>query len=92
MSEGIENKYKSVDYQGFILGLSSAALSYLGVTDDDTQSDSKNLVLARQNIDIIAMLKDKTKGNLTDEEQKLTDEVLADLRMRFVEALKSSQS
>jgi hypothetical protein len=43
-----------------------------------------NLPLAQQNIGIIQMLKDKTKGNLTDEEKKLIDQVLSDLQLRFV--------
>jgi len=44
------------------------------------------LVLAKQSIDIINLLKDKTKGNLTNEEENLLDNLLYDLRMRFVKA------
>ncbi len=44
-----------------------------------------DLVLAQQTIDILAMLREKTKGNLTPEEEKFLDALLTDLRMRFVE-------
>jgi len=44
------------------------------------------MALAKQSIDIINLLKDKTKGNLTQEEEKLLDHLLYDLRMRFVKA------
>lgn len=72
----------SVDFSGLILGLCSAALSYLGYNDN---SIGKNLILARQNIDIIEMLRTKTLGNLTDDEKTLVDEVLIDLKSKFVE-------
>jgi len=44
--------------------------------------------LAKQSIDIISMLKDKTKGNISEDEEKLIEQMLFDLRMRFVEANK----
>ena len=47
----------------------------------------KNLDLARQNIDLLALLKEKTKGNLTPEEQTLIDNLLYDLRLRYVEEI-----
>jgi len=78
----MESATASVDFSGLILGLCSAALSYLGYNDG---SIGKNLILARQNIDIIEMLRNKTKGNLNDEEKTLIEEVLFDLKAKFVE-------
>jgi len=41
--------------------------------------------MAKQSIDVLAMLEEKTRGNLTDAEQKLLSTVLYDLRMRFIQ-------
>jgi hypothetical protein len=80
----------SIDFSSLVLGFSSAALSYFGFRDDGSQDFSRlNLELAKQNIDIIALLKEKTKGNLSEDEIQLTDEVLRDLRMKFVESMKA---
>lgn len=73
---------QSVEFSGLILGFCSAALSYMGYGDAVA---GKNLDLAKQNIDIIKLLKEKTKGNLTEEEQRLLDEAIVDLQRRYVE-------
>ncbi len=79
----------TVEFNGLILGFSSAALYYLGETPiDGQQVKSVNFSLARQNIDILSMLKEKTQGNLTPEEAKLLSEVLADLQIKFANALR----
>lgn len=79
-----------VDFSHLILGFSSAALSYMGISMGEglPQSD-KNLALAGQNIEIINMLKAKTQGNLTADEDKLVSEILSDLQVKFAEASKS---
>ena len=74
-----------INYSSLILGFSSAALSYLGYLPSNEVKVDLNL--AKQNIDIIALIKDKTVGNLTKEEQRLTENILADLRMKYVEKL-----
>jgi hypothetical protein len=59
----------------------------LGEIEDPTsQQAAKNLPLAKQTIDLIGMLKEKTKGNLTPEEAKLIENILFDLRVRYVKA------
>jgi len=74
-----------IDFTHFILSLSTSALIQLGeVQDPFTQQTTKNLPLAKQTIDLIAMLNEKTKGNLTPEEGKVIEYVLYDLRMRYV--------
>ena len=78
-----------VDFSALILGFSSAALYYLGEKVVDGKAPGEqNLMLARQNVDIIALLKDKTRGNLAAEEDRLIAQVLADLQLKLVDAAK----
>lgn len=73
-----------VNFSELILGFSSAALYYLGHAEDDGKKIlEKNPPLAKQNIQIIEMLEDKTKGNLTEQEEKLVRQVLNDLRLKY---------
>jgi len=76
-----------VDFNSLIFSLSSSALLHLGeIADPYTREKKKDLPLAKHAIDTIGMLNEKTKGNLTDEERKFLESVLADLRWRFVKA------
>lgn len=78
-----------VNFNSLIFSLSSSALLHIGdIADPQTGEKIKDLPLAKHSIDIIAMLKEKTKGNLDNEEQKFIDNILADLRLRYVKALK----
>jgi hypothetical protein len=80
-----------VDFSTFVLSLSHSALMHLGeAPNPETGRVEKNLPLARQTIDLIAMLDEKTKGNLTGAEERLLTQLLFDLRMRYVEASKAS--
>ncbi len=80
----------TIDFTTFVLGLASTAMIQMGAAPDpETQQDQKNLVLARQTVDLLGMLREKTRGNLTDEEQRFFDALLYDLRVRFVEAQKT---
>jgi hypothetical protein len=76
-----------VNFSYFLVSLSSSALFHLGeIADPQTGQKSKDLPLAKHSIDIIAMLKEKTKGNLTEEEDKALESILTDLRWRYVKA------
>jgi hypothetical protein len=76
-----------IDFTNFVLSLSTSALIQLvEIQDPFTQKSEKNLPLAKQTIDLIGMLKEKTKGNLSPEEEKVIEYVLYDLRMRYVKA------
>jgi hypothetical protein len=76
-----------VNFSSFLLSLSSSILLHLGeIADPQSGEKKKDLALAKQTIDIITLLKDKTKGNLTEEEKNLLEHLLYDLRMRFVKA------
>lgn len=80
-----------IDFSTFVLSLSQAALLHLGEIDDpETGKKSINFPLARQSVDLLTMLQDKTRGNLTEEEQKLLENLLYDLRMKYVAECKGS--
>lgn len=73
-----------MDFTQFCLSLASSALIHLGeASDPETGTARLDLPLAKQTIDVLAMLEDKTRGNLSDAESKLLSAVLYDLRMRF---------
>jgi hypothetical protein len=75
-----------LDFATFILSLSSSAAYYLGAyTDPTSGKTSIDLGQAKQTIDMLAILEEKTRGNLSDDEHRLLTHVLHDLRMRFVE-------
>ena len=82
------NPLPPVDFAGFLISLATSALYHLGLVPDPAtgQPGEKNPDLARHTIDTIELLQEKTKGNLTDEEEALVRELLTELRMRFVEA------
>ena len=77
-----------VDFSSFCLSLGTSALFHLGVVPDPEtgQPGPTNLPVARQTIDPLEMLRDKTRGNLDDEETKLLEGLLYELHLRFVEA------
>ena len=75
-----------ITFSNLIFSLSTSALIQMGEIKDPNIQEEKNLPLAKQTIDLIGMLKEKTKGNLTQDEEKLTDHALYDLKMRFVKA------
>jgi len=82
-----EGPLPEINFANLILSLSTSALIQLGEIEDPfTQKQSKNLPVAKQTIDLIGMLKEKTKGNLTPEEEKFIEQILFDLRMRYVKA------
>jgi hypothetical protein len=76
-----------MDFASFILSLAATAQVHLGLLPDPhTNLTAQDLPAAKQMIDIVGMLKDKTKGNLGQEEQDLIDTVLTNLRMVYVRA------
>jgi len=79
----------AVDFHTFVLSLGSSALLHLGELEHpDVGAPQMDLPLAKHTIDILAMLEEKTKGNLTPAEAKLIESLLYDLRLRFVELSK----
>lgn len=76
-----------IDFSTFVLSMNSSVLVQLGLIDDPASGrKTKNLPLAKQTIDMLAMLEEKTKGNLTDDEEKILTNILYELRMLYVKA------
>ena len=77
-----------LSFTGFVLSLASTAAIHFGDLPDPItgQPVEPNLAGAAQMIEILALLEQKTRGNLTAEERQVLDQVLYELRMRFVEA------
>jgi len=71
-----------VNFASFILSLATSALHFLGAGEDGGSASPQS---ARQMIDILALLQQKTQGNLTQDEGKLLSDILYNLRMKFVE-------
>jgi len=82
--------FPPVDFHTFVLSLGSSALLHLGEIENPNDGVSqKDLPLAKHTIDILVMLEEKTKGNLSIAEERLMESLLYDLRLRYVEATKS---
>ena len=77
-----------ISFAGFVISLATTAAVHFGDMPDPNTGErmEPDLVAAHQMIDLIALLQDKTKGNLTADEAKLVDDLLYELRMRFVQA------
>lgn len=75
----------AVTFSAFVISLASAALVGLGdAPDPATGKTARDMCLARHNIDILEMLKQKTAGNLDEREKGLLNNLLCDLRLKFV--------
>jgi hypothetical protein len=83
-----------IDFATFVLSLGSSALVQLGLISDEQEpgggaaAREVNLPMAKQTIDILAMLQEKTKGNLDSAEAELLSGLLYDLRVKYVDARK----
>jgi Domain of unknown function (DUF1844) len=77
-----------ITFTGFVLSLATTAAVHFGDIADPTTGErgELNLPAAAQMIEIIAMLQEKTRGNLIEPEERLIDDLLYELRMRFVQA------
>lgn len=74
-----------ITFSSFIISLSSSAFVHLGdIPDPATGQVKKDLALAKQTIDLLGLLREKTRNNLSEEEEQLFDHLLYDLRMRYV--------
>ena len=73
-----------ISFPSFVTSLFASALHHMGRIPDGEET-SQALPLARQTIDLLGMLQEKTQGNLDAGEAELLERVLYDLRLRFVE-------
>jgi hypothetical protein len=80
-----EADYPPITFSDFIVSLSTSAIFHFGdIPDPVSGKAEKNLGAAKQTIDILGIIDQKTKGNLDDNEKKLMEAVLFELRMRYV--------
>jgi hypothetical protein len=84
----VETPDPGLTFSGFILSLATTAAVHFGdIADPNTGTTATpNLEAAAQMIELIAMLQEKTKGNLLEPEERLVDDLLYELRVRFVQA------
>lgn len=86
-----DDSLPAIDFATFVLSLSHSALVHLGDAPDPSGgAPKKDVAMAKQTIDLLAVLQEKTAGNLTGEEERLLDQVLYDLRLRYVEVVREA--
>jgi hypothetical protein len=85
------NRASGLTFSGFVIGLAQQAFVSLGlVKDPQTSTVRKDLPQAKAMIDVLAMLRDKTRGNLDEVESRMMDEMLDELRLRYVRELRET--
>jgi hypothetical protein len=79
-----------IAFTDFLAGFATSALIQLGVTPNpETGKVAQDLASARQTLDVLSMLREKTRGNLTVDEDRFFESILTQLRIRYVEATRS---
>ncbi len=80
----------TMDFSAFILSLNASSLIHLGeIPDPESRSRGVNIPAAKHTIEILEIIKDKTAGNLDDDEDKLLDDILYTLRLKFLQHSKA---
>lgn len=87
MTQSEMQNANDVNFSTFVLSLASATFIELGLVEDPISKKMQtNLAAAKQNIDLLQLLQDKTRGNLDDEERGLLERILRDVRLQYVKA------
>jgi len=81
-----------LDFSGFVLSLASSAMVNLGHVPGEADTTTPDLPAAKQIIEILAILEEKTRGNLADAEDKLLKSLLYDLRVQYVDTEKQHRA
>ena len=91
-SPSTEPPPSAINFASFVLSLAHTAAVHFGDVPDPVTGTTiePNLEAAQQMIDILALLEEKTRGNLTAQERQLLEQLLYELRMRYVEAGKNA--
>jgi hypothetical protein len=80
-----ESKLPEINFMTFVMSLNASAMVHLGMIEDPGSGEiSKNLTLGKQTIDILGILEQKTKGNLSRDEENMLKDILYDLRILYV--------
>src|SRR3954447_1105330 len=88
MASSDEKKAPALDFNALVLSLGSSAIVHLGKAPDPTtgqKPDKPDFAMAQQSIDLLAMLQEKTRGNLSPDEARFLENMLYDLRMLYVQ-------
>lgn len=82
-----------IDFATLVYSFATSAMMSLGMVQDpqSRKPTEVNLSLAKQNIDILAMLQAKTRGNLSAEEAQMLEHFVTELRLMFVEVTKKAK-
>lgn len=92
-SHGADGAATPITFSSFAIGLATQALMFLGAVPDPSEGETqRNPSEAAAIIGVIEMLQVKTRGNLTEDEAKLIEEVLFELRMRYVNETRKGAS
>jgi len=84
-----EEPLPEINFSTFVISLSTQALMHLGeIVNPITGKIDPDVPAAKQMIDMLGMIKEKTSGNLNANEERLVQDILFDLRMKYVEAVK----
>jgi hypothetical protein len=83
-AETTTNPHPTIDLSSFILSLATTAVMHMGEGPGQPGATPQNLEAAKQMVDILGMLQEKTDGNRTPEETRLLDDILYDIRMKFL--------
>lgn len=91
-SQAHDHDPQAVTFVGFVLSLAHTAAFHFGDVPDPAtgRNGEPNLAAAKQLIDILALLEEKTRGNLSAEERQLLEQLVYELQMRYLEATKSA--
>lgn len=88
-NEARRDALPEIDFSTFVISLSTQALMHLGeIASPLSGKVETDVPVAKQMIDILGMLREKTRGNLSASEDRLMEDILFDLRMKYVEAVK----
>jgi hypothetical protein len=79
-----QQEMPAADFSNFVAMLAHNVMMFLGHPDPVTQQRHRDLAQAKHTIDMLIMLREKTKGNLSTEEQQLLEEILSQLQMAYV--------
>jgi uncharacterized protein DUF1844 len=88
MAAGDEKKGPTLDFNALVLSLGSSVIVHLGEAPDPGSGEKRaqpEFGMAQQSIDLLAMLQEKTRGNLTADEARFLENMLFDLRMLYVQ-------
>jgi hypothetical protein len=87
--EGEHEALAEITFSTFVISVSTQALMHLGeIANPLSGKVESDISLAKQTIDILGILREKTRGNLNSGEDRLMEDILFDLRMKYVEAVK----